>query len=254
MKCFVSFNNSVIIISVDVAPIIENIFIKGIKAKNWRNYSKTLVKRSSFNNLLSDEKQNIEDKLRELGFYFAEVDTYIDDLNNNIVAITNKIKLGEKSRIKKISFLGNKIFKDRKLRGVIISEEYKFWKFLSGKKFLNEEIIAFDQRLLKNFYLNRGYYNVQINTSFAKILENNEFELIYNIDPGEKFFFGDLTLNLPSDFKVDNFDDLNEFLINLKGERYSINSVEKILDKIDLITISEEFKSVKASRRRNWWQ
>ena len=58
-------------------------------------------------------------------------------------------------------------------------------------------------------------------------MENNEFELIYNIDAGEKFFFNNLALNLPSDFKVENFQDLNEFLINLKGERYSINSVEK---------------------------
>ncbi len=247
----VSLKNSVVIISVEEAPIIENIFVEGIKAKKTEEIIKKtldLKKRSSFNNfLLSKDKKKIEIKLRELGFYFAKVDTYKEDLNNNRVDITFKIELGQKARIKKISFLGDKIFKDRKLKGVIISEEYKFWKFLSGKKFLNEEIISFDQRLLKNFYLNRGYYNVKINTSFAKIIGNEEFELIYNIDPGKKFFFNKLTLDLPTDFNSENFKDLNDLLTNLKGKRYSINSVEKILDKIDLITISEEFKSVKAS-------
>ena len=57
--------------------------------------------------------------------------------------------MGEKAKIQKISFIGDKIFKDRKLRRVIMSEEYKFWKFISGKKFLNESLIEFDSRLLR---------------------------------------------------------------------------------------------------------
>ena len=34
------------------------------------------------------------------------------------------------------------------------------------------------------------------------------------------------------------------YLKDLKGEPYSINSVEKILDEIDEITLNEEFKSL----------
>ena len=62
-----------------------------------------------------------------------------------------EINLGEKARIEKITFSGNKIFKDKKLRSIIASEEYKFWKFISGKKYLNEELIYLDERLLKFF-------------------------------------------------------------------------------------------------------
>ena len=57
------------------------------------------------------------------------------------------IELGEKSKIGKISFIGDKIFKDNKLKSIIVSEEYKFWKFISGKKYLNEEII----KLIKDY-------------------------------------------------------------------------------------------------------
>ena len=64
--------------------------------------------------------------------------------------------------------MGNKIYKDKKLKRLIISEEYKFWKFISGKKFLNENIIQFDEKLLKNFFLNKGYYNVDVNSSLQK--------------------------------------------------------------------------------------
>ena len=36
-------------------------------------------------------------------------------------------------------------------------------------------------------------------------------------------------------------------MTKLKGKTYSLNSVKKILDKIDNITINEEYRSVKAS-------
>ena len=84
-----------------------------------------------------------------MGYYYATVDAYIEDIGNNKVNLTYDISLGDKAKIKKITFIGNKIFKDSKLKSVIVSEEYKFWKFISGKKFLNREFIELDKRLLK---------------------------------------------------------------------------------------------------------
>ena len=67
----------------------------------------------------------------------------VEKFDNNLVNLIYKIDLGEKAKIKKITFIGNKIFKDRKLKSLIVSEEYKFWKFISGKKYLNENLIKF---------------------------------------------------------------------------------------------------------------
>ena len=39
-----------------------------------------------------------------------------------------------------------------------------------------------------------------INSSFAKVQNNESFELVFNIDAKEKLYFGDLSLNLPQDF------------------------------------------------------
>ena len=60
-------------------------------------------------------------------------------------------------------------------------------------------------KTLRNFYLSKGYYNVEINSSFAKLIGNNEFELIYNINANEKIYFGQLKLILPKDYNQDNF-------------------------------------------------
>ena len=73
------------------------------------------------------------------------------------------------------------------------------------KKFLNERQVELDVRLIRNFYINNGYYNVEVNSSFAKLLENNEFNLVFNIDAKEKIYFGDLNLILPSDFDQRKF-------------------------------------------------
>ena len=242
-------------INVDEAPLIKDIKITGVKAEKFKKTirdSLILKPRGSFNSfLLTKEKTIIRSKLKSAGYYFSNIDPYIELLDDNMVSINYKIDLGEKSKIGKISFIGDKIYKDSKLKSIIVSEEYKFWKFISGKKFLREETIEIDKRLLKNFYLNKGFYNVKINTSFAKLINTNEFELIFNISPNKKIYFGDINFILPNDFDEKNYKDLNKLFDDLKGEPYSIYSVDKILDEIDLITTNEEFKSSNAFAQQN---
>ena len=236
-------------------PIIEKIEFDGIKAKKIKKQLSENIKlknRSSYNEILvSEDISSIKFQLRKIGYYFSSVDAVIEKLENKRINLTYKIELGNKAKIKKITFIGDKIFKDGKLKGIIVSEEYKFWKFISGRKFLSEDVIQFDKRLLKNFYLNKGFYNVEINSSFAKLVNDDEFELIYNINPKKKIYFNNLKINLPDDFDKTNFEELTTFLISLKGKPYSLNSVEKILSNIDNITIQEEYKSVKATISEN---
>ena len=244
-----------VIIDVIELPIIENINLNGVKAKKIRNKIFDNIKlksRSSFNELLVEQDQKIIlNTLKEIGYYFAKVSSNVYDLNDNKVSLDYNIDLGKKAKIKKITFIGDKKFKDNKLKSIIISEEYKPWKFLSGKKFLNENLISFDQRLLKNFYLNRGYYDVKINSSFAKLRKNNEFELIFNINANKKIFFNDLKITFPNDFDADNFNKLNKLFDEIKGSHYSLSIVEKILDEINKITLNEEYLSITATVNEN---
>ena len=242
----VKIENNVLIIRVIESPIIDNISITGIKAKKYikeieKNF--LLKPRNSYSEiLLKKEVQSIKTTLKNFGFYFSEVTPYIEKLENNSLNITYQVQLGDKAKISRVSFIGNKIYKDRKLRNIILSEENKFWKFTSSRKFLNEELIEIDKRLLKNFYLNKGYYNVSINSSFARLINNKDFELIYNIDAGQKIYFNKLNLNLPIDFNKENYSELYKTLNNLQGEPYSILAIEKILDKIDIITLDKQSK------------
>ena len=242
-------------ISVEENPIVQNFFIEGVKNKSLLETVENTIlfkAKSSFDlSLLKKDKENLLFVLKKNGYYFSQVDIFVDNLDNNTINLTYNINLGDKAKISKIRFIGDKIFKDIKLKNIILSEEYKFWKILSGRKYLNEEIISLDQRLLKNFYLNKGYYNVVIRSSFAKLDNNNQFELIYNISPGQKIYFNNLKLNLPNDYDERNFVKINELFNDLKGKNYSFYQIEKILDEIENITINEQFSSIKAVVNEN---
>ena len=244
-------SDNILKIKVKESPIIEKIIFSGIKAKKIKKAlteNLLLKTRSSFNkSLLKKDKENISLTLKGLGFYFAEVEILSETVSDNKIILTYNVTLGSKSKIKKISFIGNKVFKDKKLRSVIVSEEHKFWKFISGKKYLNENTLNLDKRLLKNFFLNKGFYNVSINSSFAKLVDDKQFELIFNIDAKNKIYFDEINLNIPTDFNKENFQDLDNLFTQLKGQPYTINSVNKILDQIDIITTNDEYHSIKAS-------
>ncbi len=251
----VSFNKNILSISVEESPLVENVEISGPKAKRIiEKLKKILVvkARKSYNELLIlEDKNRILDELKLMGYFFSKVTISVEELKDNKVNLNYDIEMGEKAKIRKISFIGDKIYKDRKLRSIILSEESKFWKFISGKKYLNQNLLNLDAKLLKKFYLNKGYFNIKINTSFAKIVNDNEFELVYNINAGQKYFFDKVALNLPVDFDKNNFSDLISLFGALKGEPYSLFVIENILDEIDEIVLDEEFKTIESTVDEN---
>jgi outer membrane protein insertion porin family len=247
----VKIENNNLLIEVLENPIIQTVFIEGIKRKKTEESLYeilSLKNRSSYNlSLIKKDEAAILKFLKDEGYYFSNVMSSYEDLGGNKINLLYQIELGKKSKISKISFIGDKKFKDSTLKNIIISEEYKFWKFLSGKKYLNENLINYDKRLLNNFYKNKGFFNVVIRSSFANYLGNDEFEIIYNISSGKKFYFNEFDLNLPIDYERTNFEQLDKIFRELKGEKYSLNSIDTILTEIDKIVLNEQFEFLKST-------
>ena len=94
-------------------------------------------------------------------------------------------------------------------------------------------------------------FNVEVQSSNLRCFEDNEFELTYNINANSKLFFDELSLNLPSDFSEENYKEIYDFFKEIKDKPYSLNLVEKILDKIETITINEQYESIKATLKED---
>ena len=247
----VKLENNNLIINVIENPIIQTVFIEVIKRKKTEETLYEIISlkdRSSYNlSLVNKDENTILNYLKEEGYYFSNITSSYQDLGDNKIDLLYEVELGKKAKISKISFIGDKIFKDSILRNVIVSEEYRFWKFISGKKYLNENLINYDKRLLNNFFKNRGLFNVKIGSSFANYLGNDNFEIIYNISSGEKFYFNEFNVNLPIDYEKSNFDQLNRTFEKFKGEAYSLNAIDKVLKEIDKIVLNEQFEFLKST-------
>ena len=246
----ISFKSGVLQISVVENPIIQEIEIYGIQNKSiLRELEKVTRKSEKYPFIESNvinQKNQLNNIVRLNGFYFADIKTKIIENKNNSVDLIYDFDLGSRAKINEIIFVGKKVFNTRKLRKIILSEESRPWKFITKNKYLDTNRISADVNLLNNFYKNRGYYNVQIKSSYATVENNQNFKLIFSIDAGEKFYFNNFSLNLSDDYRDENFVELKNIFNDFEGEEYSVRTINKIKDQIDKITLQKEFVFIDA--------
>ena len=243
-------DNKTLILDIEENKIIQRVLVEGIKSET--------IKEKILENLFSKDKSPfliekvnkdrllILSSLNYLGYYLANVETRFVDNSNDTVDLIFDIELGNKSKISSIEFIGDKKFKNRVLRNVILSEESKFWKFITNNKFINKERIDRDKRLLKNFYLNKGYFDVEIESANAKFSEDETFKLTFKINAGSIYSVNNIKLNLPIDYDEKNFETVKKEMNKMVNKPYSLNQISKIVDEIDKITLSRQYDFINA--------
>ncbi len=243
--------NQVIKINVVENPIIQKITIKGIK-KNKINdkiseISSKLEKYPFVENKINEQVNLLKNILRSYGYYFVKLQTSINTNSNNTVDLIYDFELGEIAKIKKINFIGNKIFRDNTLRNIVISEENKFWKFITQNKLLDNNRIKADVSRLNNFYKNRGYFNVKIKSTTAVINDQNQFELIFNINAGQKYFFDNIKIDKQTDdFLNENISIFEKKFVKLKNKPYSKKKINSLINDLNEFALSNDFVFINA--------
>ena len=115
----VSLSNNVLNIKVIENPLVENIEIEGPKAKKIVELLKKNLRikaRSSYNELLlKSDKKKMRNDLKEIGYYFSEVDVLIEDLGDNKVNLIYKIKMEIRLKLKRYLLLVIKFTKTESL-------------------------------------------------------------------------------------------------------------------------------------------
>ena len=246
----ITIKDNILLIKVVENKIIQTVKVEGLKSKTMeKSVLENLFSKDKAPFLITRVKQDVEKLKNSLdmsGYYFSKVESKIKQNTNDTVDLIFNIELGEKAKISKIEFIGDKKIKNRTLRNVIISEESKFWKFISKNKFLNKSIIESDKRLLKTFYLNKGYYDVSIESSTVNYFDDNTFKLTYQINAGEKYIVNEASLELPIDYDKSNFDAVNNAIKKLINENYSFNKISRVVEEIDKISLSREYDFINA--------
>ena len=244
------FNDKGIInIKVKENPIIQKVEINGVDNnaiyENIKTITSKIEKYPFMENKVNEQVNLLMNMLKSYGYYFVKLETLINENNNNSVDLIYNFELGDIAKIK-IKFIGNKIFKDSTLRNIVISEEANL-KFITRNKFLDINRINLDVQRLEKFYKNRGYYNINIKSSTAVILDENQFELVFNINAGDKFIFNNISFDKKKDISFDKISIFEKNFDDLRNKRFSEKDLKILIEDINKFILENEFIFINAN-------
>tara|TARA_Y100000590_G_scaffold70869_1_gene77656 strand:+ start:11082 stop:13325 length:2244 start_codon:yes stop_codon:yes gene_type:complete len=244
----VEIKNNKLSITVKENPIVNSIIFDGEKADKFKDKIKELItvreKSSYVENNIKQDINTIKEFYRSLGFYFVKIDAQAQNLENNRINLIYTIEKGEKAKIAKIYFLGDKKIREKKLRDIITSQENKFWKFIARSVYLSEARVELDKRLLKNYYRNKGYYEVDVKSTNVEYSEGSGFVLTYNINAGKRYKFTKIYADVSDALDKSAFHSLENKFNKLVGNYYSQRKLKSVLDEIDKLSEQKELQFI----------
>tara|TARA_Y100000816_G_scaffold274227_1_gene241315 strand:- start:2297 stop:4543 length:2247 start_codon:yes stop_codon:yes gene_type:complete len=247
----IGINDGIIQISVLENPIIQSISIIGIDKdkiyKTINEVTKKIEKYPFIESQIDDQVKLLKNILKSYGYYFVELKPSIQTNDNNTIDLKYDFKLGDIAKISKINFIGEKVYRDSTLRNIIVSEETKFWKFLTRNKFLDPNRVNLDVKRIENFYSNRGYFNVKVKSTTAIINNLNQFELTFNIDAGKKYFFDDVRIEENNNISREKLVKFEKKLADLSGAKYSKKLINELVNELNDFTLENDFIFVNAN-------
>ena len=167
---------------------------------------------------------------QEEGYYFARIDSIVEEAGANQVNVEFRITEGEKVSIGKISFEGNQTFTDKRLRKVMETKQHWLFSFLTGTDVYKEDQIRTDLVRLQVFYQNNGYIRVEIKE--PRLIENrkeNSLTLIIPILEGNQYRVGNVTVEGDDVFTAE---ELRKRIRPKKGDVYNRSALNSDIAKI----------------------
>lgn len=142
-------------------------------------------------NRLRQVAERISAKYAERGFTFTQVFPELEELPQNEVRVHFRIEENLKVRVGRVNLVGNHVFDDATLRGLLETRADHVLSFLTSSGVFKEGNLARDVDAIANHYLNNGYINVRIATPKAYLSADRKVvDVTFEIEEGEQYFVG----------------------------------------------------------------
>lgn len=232
----IKVENNKIIIFVSENPIVNFFYIEGLKKKSILDKIYDLVETKeskifSYNQMYADLKL-INNYLKNLGYNNNKITFDLKKLEDNKINVFYRIELNDLLKIKRIFFIGNKFFKQSTLLDIISSKEDGWWKFFSNTQ-PSQDRLEYDASLLKKFYLDQGFYDIQILSKKIEIFKNNkQANIIFSINSGKRYYLKEVFVK-DNTKKINNIylDYITALLNKNTNRKYNKTKISKsILD------------------------
>ena len=216
-------------------PLINFFYIEGIKKKQLIEKIRDLSKIKeaqifSFQNLYEDINL-INNYLKKLGYVNNKIEFKLNKLPDNKINVFYNVKLNDLLKINRIYFIGQKFFKSSTLNDVISLKEDGWWKFFSNT-IPSQERLEYDTQLLKKFYLDNGFYDVQILSTKINILDDNKkADIIFSINSGEIYILNKVVIqDFSKKLNSSNLLEINNILNKNANNKYNKSKILKSIN------------------------
>lgn len=175
------------------------------------------------------------------GFRSAQVQYDVSDVSPNKKKVVYRINEGAKVKIREIHFVGNEVFSNSKLRGVLKKTKQKSLRHYFGKKIVyTKEAWDEDRDNLRSFYGNRGYIDIKIGEPVlelvakkpnAKTLKKKKYRMKITIpvEEGPSYVLGSFMM---SGVEVFNVEAMTRVFEVKEGQTYNHKVIEDGMEKV----------------------
>ncbi len=218
-------------------PIINQVIFSGnraIKDDDLESEIESSVRQVYTRARVQSDVQRILEVYRRSGRFSTNVVPQIVELPQNRVDLIFEVTDGPVTGVRRINFLGNDIFSDRRLRTVVATQESKwYWPFSSNDNY-DPDRLTFDREQLRRFYLSKGYADFRVVSSVAELTsDRNDFFITFTMEEGEQYRVGDIIVETQLD-RLDE-DVLRRNVPIYQGEVYNADFIESAVDNLTFL-------------------
>ncbi len=184
----------VLVVTVEERPSIASVKIEGNKDISTEDLTKGLKNigltegRVFDRQILDKVEQELRRQYYSRGKYGLKIDSEVQDLSRNRVAVVLKISEGRVAKISQINIVGNNAFADDDLLSVFELSTPNLLSFYTKNDQYSKQKLAADLERLRSYYLDRGYINFDIESTQVSITPNKkEIYITINVKEGDIF-------------------------------------------------------------------
>ncbi len=143
-------------------------------------------------------KTDLQNVYASQGRYNAKIETEIEAISGNRVAVNINITEGRIALINHINIVGNSVFADDELKDLFQSSLSSMWSWISKKDRYSRERLSADIERMRSHYLDRGYIDFKVSSTQVSISPDKRSVFIsINVSEGAKFTVGKIRLKGP---------------------------------------------------------
>lgn len=168
--------------------------------------------------------------------------------SDNRVDVVFEIAEGRVVETERVSFVGNRVFSDRRLRRVLESKQAGIFRALIRSDTFVADRIAFDRQVLRDFYLARGYVDAQVLSATSELSpERDAYFLTFRVQEGQQFSFDNVVVS--SDLAEIDTDVYQEQVKIKEGQTYSPAAVDRSIERLELLATQQGLNFIRVTPR-----